>query len=165
MYGNEDGWVAWLSSLYDTIFCILFALFSEIIFFILFKRLYVSSESLHLPLSRKDLDKSFLGFVLVPDGLGSFLKLCSEIIRKKTIRQPLEINTVDRQIFQGQNWIKIQRSNLYELAVFLLSFNSSCICDVKLNYISTYIFHNWSRTASPFSPLISLVLSLKIQLC
>lgn len=98
MCGNQDGWVAWLSSLYDTIFCILFALFSDTIFFILFKRLYVSPESLHIPPSRKDLDKSILAFlVLVSDGLGSFLKLCSEIIQEENpIQHSLEINTVDR---------------------------------------------------------------------
>lgn len=142
----------------------LFALFSEI-FLISFKRLY-RLEYLHIPLSGTDLEKLILGFpVLVSDGLGSVLKLCSEIIQENTVPQPLDINAVNRTVFQKQNWIKIQRSNLYKFGVLLLNFSSRCICDVKLKYISIYSFHNWSRTASPFSPTISLVLSLKLQLC
>lgn len=155
-----------MARLYGYLLCMvqyfeLFTLFSEI-FLISIKRL----EYLHIPLSGTDLEKLILGFpVLVSDGLGSFWKLCSEIIQENTVPQPLDINTVDRTVFQRQNWIKMQRSNLYEFGVLLLNFSSRCICDVKLKYISIYSFHNWSRTASPFFSIISLVLSLKLQLC
>ena len=71
-----------ISFLYNI--CILFAQFSEIIFINFFKRLHISPESLHIPPSRKNLDKSILGFlVLVSDGLGSFLKFCSESFQEK----------------------------------------------------------------------------------
>lgn len=81
----------------------LFAPFSETIFFISFKGLY-RPESVHIPLSRTDLEKLILGFpVLVFDGLGSFLKLCSEIIQENTVPHPLDINFVDRTVFQSQN--------------------------------------------------------------
>lgn len=97
-----------MAALYGCLLCMtqyfeLFAVFSGFIFFISFKRLY-RPESLHIPLSRTDLDKLILGFsALVSDGLGNFLKLCSEIIQENTVQHPLNINAVDRTGCESQS--------------------------------------------------------------
>lgn len=85
-------------------------LFSEAIFLILFKRLYVAPEPLHNPLPRKDPDKSVWGCPgVASEGLGGSLKLCSEVfIQEKAIQHPLEMNAAGRTVFQGRNGIKIQ---------------------------------------------------------